>query len=105
VASVLEVRLRRARWAVPKGAQAMTAAIVLRPPLTEEQVRILRAIGEDRLTTNSYGRYVIEGEPRPDRKSREKLRGRGLIESWYEVGRGSHWRLTERGRKVLDGLA
>jgi hypothetical protein len=70
--------------------------------LTNEQMRILYAIREGRMTVNSHGRYVIEGEERPDRKSREQLRSRGLIAHFYERGQGSHWRLTAKGNATFD---
>lgn len=49
--------------------------------MTAEEMRILRAAAEGRLRMNSAGRYVIDGEARPDRKAREKLMLRALI-SW-----------------------
>lgn len=73
-----------------------------RPPLTDEQLRILRAIQNGTFGLNSNGRYIIVGEARPDRKSRERLRGRGLIEHFYEQGRGTQWRVTARGKRFLD---
>ena len=75
------------------------------PPITDEQARILRAVSEGRMVVNGAGRYVIDGEPRPDRKSREQLRGRGLIDHFYEQGRGTHWRVTAKGKAVLDALS
>lgn len=71
--------------------------------LTEEMLRILRAIDRGAMTVNEHGRYVISGEPRPDRLSRERLRNRGLIDHFYEQGRGSHWRVTAKGKAVLRG--
>lgn len=75
------------------------------PVVTDEMRRILRAIAENRMTVNSVGRYLIEGESRPDRRSRELLRGRGLIEHRYEMGRGSYWRITAKGKAVLRDSA
>lgn len=70
--------------------------------MPDEMWRILCAVDEGRLLMNSNGRYEIEGEERPDRKSREKLRSRGLIDHWYELGgRGSHWRVTAKGKAAL----
>lgn len=74
---------------------------VTRSKLTAEQWRILVAIDDGRLSMNSAGRYVIDGEERPDRKSRERLRGRGLIDHFYEQGRGTHWRVTAKGKAML----
>lgn len=69
--------------------------------LTDEHLRILIAIDEGRMKCNQHGRYVIEEEERPDRKSREQLRSRGLAVPWYTFGQGHEWRLTAKGRKVL----
>lgn len=70
--------------------------------LTDEMWRILRAISERRMNLNPAGRYIIPGEDRPDAKSREKLRKRGLIEHRYTQGIGSYWCLTNKGWEVLD---
>ena len=68
---------------------------------TNEALRILVAIRDKTLTMNSAGRYVIEGQERPDRATREKLRSRGLIENWWVAGSGHEWRLTDKGRAAL----
>ena len=53
------------------------------------------------MKSNANGRYIIEGQARPDRKTREKLTKRGLIENRYQMGLGHHWLLTEKGRAAL----
>lgn len=40
---------------------------------TAEQVRILSAAKAGRFGVNEHGRYVIDGESRPNRRVREKL--------------------------------
>jgi hypothetical protein len=62
-------------------------------PLTDEQRRILTAASQGRLVSLVSGRWAIYGEARPDRRSRERLKSRGLID--YPV-RG--------GRPVFDVL-
>lgn len=42
-------------------------------PLSDEEIRILRAAEDGRLGMNESGRYVITGEVRPERKARERL--------------------------------
>jgi hypothetical protein len=51
-----------------------------RKPLTDEQLRILRAAGDGRLVLAASGRWIIEGEWRPDRRERERLMKRGYVE-------------------------
>jgi len=70
--------------------------------LTDEHLRILIAIDEERFSVNRHGRYVIDGEERPNRKSREQLRSRGLISSHFERGVGTWWRVTAKGKNLLD---
>lgn len=72
-------------------------------PLTDEMLRIMRAIDREAMHANSSGRYVIAGEPRPDRRSRELLMKRGLIE-WRWKGE-TRWYLTDKGRAALSGAA
>ncbi len=72
--------------------------------LTDEHYRILRAAADYRLRSNSAGRWVIFGEPRPDRKSRERLTARGLIGyGKLESGRIDYdsLTLTDKGREAL----
>ena len=70
-------------------------------PLTVEELRILRAAAEGRLTCgHSSGRWQIAGEPRPDRKSRERLKKRGLID--YAAGSWTVLEATPLGRSRLD---
>jgi hypothetical protein len=47
--------------------------------LSEEHFRILRAVRDGRIVPNDSGRYVIDGEPRPNRKAREQLVKRHMI--------------------------
>ncbi len=66
--------------------------------ITEEQLRILVAAAEGRLTfrTPSF-RYEIAGEEPPNRRERERLQKRGLLSrpsSNLPI-------LTERGREAL----
>jgi hypothetical protein len=67
-------------------------------PISPEQLRILVAAAESRLTFEmSAYRYSIEGEASPDRKEREKLQKRGLLSR----PSGNEPVLTERGREAL----
>lgn len=72
-----------------------------RAPITDEMLRILAAIEAGTFHVNSAGRYVIAGEPRPDRRSRELLRKRGLIDWSHRFGEGTKWHLTDGGREAL----
>lgn len=74
-----------------------------RPPFPDaEGFRILAAIRDGRMIVNEHGRYLIAGEDRPDRKTRERLRSRGYIDSRYDFGgRGSYWIVTARGVEAL----
>ena len=72
-------------------------------PLTDEMVRILRAVDRGAMVMNPAGRYCIAGEPRPDRRSRELLAKRGLIAWHYTRETGTIWLVTEKGRRALDG--
>lgn len=67
-----------------------------------EEMRILRAARDGRLRLNEHGRYVIDGEPRPSRKERERL----LRYDWiYRVaGRNCPVEITATGRGALDNL-
>jgi hypothetical protein len=62
--------------------------------LTDEECRILIAAEEHRLFLNKQGRYEIDQEERPDRRTRENLKKRGLLSFGYE-------RITEKGAKAL----
>ena len=62
--------------------------------LTDEECRILIAAGERRLFLNKAGRYEIDQEERPDRRTRENLKKRGLLSFGYES-------ITEKGAKAL----
>jgi hypothetical protein len=50
-------------------------------PLTDEETSILKAVADGRMRVNTAGRYVIDGEARPQRKARAALAARGYI-SW-----------------------
>lgn len=71
--------------------------------LTDEMVRIMRAINDGTFGVNANGRYIIFGQARPDRRSRELLQKRGLIDWRYEVDRKANTRVlwsTSTGRYV-----
>lgn len=79
-----------------------------RKPLTDEMLRILRAVERGDLYVNRHGRYNIVGQLRPDRKSRERLLGRGyIVNTWKLHFHDSQesikepYRLTDLGRKAL----
>ena len=64
--------------------------------LTPEAVRLLRAARDGRLNINPGGRYVITGEHRPDRLTREKLMRERLLT----------WRFRPAGLEITAfGLA
>lgn len=65
--------------------------------LSPEQRRILTAAANGRLRKNEAGRYVIEGDARPERRTRERLLRRYLI---YRTVDGTV-KLTHRGRELL----
>lgn len=71
--------------------------------LSDEQVRILRAIEDGRFYVNHAGRYIIRGEARPNRRERERLFKRGLVtEAWGRRAQdGMKWKLSARGFAVL----
>jgi hypothetical protein len=69
--------------------------------LNREGARIIIAIQDGRWGTNRAGRYMIDGEERPDRKTRERLQKRGLIEWRYIVGHGYKWHVTPKGEATL----
>lgn len=66
-----------------------------------EILRQLRAARDDRFLCNEHGRYYIPGEPRPDRKVREKLLYSDRI-IWTFKPKGMV--LTEKGRRELEHL-
>lgn len=47
---------------------------------TSEELRILQAAADGRLRRGEIGRYLIDGESNPDRRTRERLMSRGWIE-------------------------
>jgi hypothetical protein len=67
--------------------------------LSVEEVRILRAAGEGRLSVTDTGRYVIAQEDRPDRRARQRLQRQQLI--GVPSGAVS---LTEEGEAYLSLL-
>lgn len=69
-------------------------------PEQAEILRQLRAARDGRFLCNEHGRYLIEGESRPDRKTREKLIGNGQITWRFRPTRGME--LTEKGRRELE---
>ena len=71
------------------------------PTLTPEAVRLLRAARDGRLNINPGGRYVITGEHRPDRLTREKLMRAQLL-TWRFRPAGLE--LTAFGRARLDAF-
>lgn len=67
--------------------------------LDREGCRIIVAIQDGRFGTNKSGRYVIRGEERPDRRTRELLAKRGLIDWTYTDG--FRWFVTPEGEEAL----
>jgi hypothetical protein len=91
----------------PSRSTGIIRGMISRTP-TPEDLRILRAAAEGRLRSSSTGRWQIEGENRPDRKSRERLRSRNLI--WYGYTPAGHLDYgslvaTPRGQEVLNEAA
>jgi hypothetical protein len=70
-----------------------------RPVDTAEQARILRAAQDGRLRVNEHGRYVIDGEPRPDRRVREQLLQDACLK-WPRPG-GRRMVITAEGEAAL----
>lgn len=71
---------------------------ILERIVNAEEVRILRAAADGRLRMNAAGRYVIDGEARPERKAREKLLHRLEFISWPLGGIVD---ITSEGRAAL----
>lgn len=77
--------------------------------LSDEECRILLAAEEERLYMNGNGRYEIDQEIRPDRRTRENLSKRGLIATVYKSGTYSParkhpsvvYRITAKGKSAL----
>lgn len=69
------------------------------PNQQAEILRQLRAARDKRYWQNSKGRYVIDGEARPNRKVREKLIYRSRLLTWSSLG----LKLTDEGRRQLEG--
>lgn len=79
--------------------------------LTDEERRILIATRDGRLSQNEHGRYVIDGEPRPERKARERVMRMGWV-GWRYTHRKTVGRipvgeytiyLTAKGESALKG--
>lgn len=68
--------------------------------LTREQVRILQAARTGALHVNERGRYVISGQPRPDRKERERLLRWGYLWCGFPAP-GREVLITATGRGAL----
>jgi hypothetical protein len=71
-------------------------------PLTDEELRILRAVADGRMCVNDKGRYVIDGGARPARKAREALQAFGYI-SWPRGPRQVS-PITPNGQTALAAL-
>lgn len=71
-------------------------------PMNDEEVRILRAVGERRMHVNKAGRYVIDGGPRPERRARERLLYTFGFIQW--PGGDGYSTLTAEGGAALDVL-
>lgn len=72
--------------------------------LSAEELRILQAAAGRRLTRNQAGRWVIDGEPRPQRAARQRLHDLRLID-WDFGDPGDPLRLvtTSAGDDLLTG--
>lgn len=70
------------------------------PEPTDEELRILRAARDRRI--HSSGRWVIDGEERPQRPALESVKRHGWVVD--AMGRGGWvYELTPSGRAVLEG--
>lgn len=86
----------------------MSETRVIKPPITEEQQRILWAAHNRLLDMNDAGRYVIwqwgydrrREHARPNRKERERLMKRGMLKSRV-VGEDAWWEPSARGYQAL----
>lgn len=72
-------------------------------PLTDEEARILKAVADGRMRVNDTGRYVIDGDARPQRKAREALAAFGYI-SW-PLGPRQVSPITPNGTTALAAFA
>lgn len=68
---------------------------------TAEKHRILRAAQYQRIWTNPAGRWVIEGDLRPNRKEREALFNGGFVDYMWDRDRRCGYKLTDKGRALL----
>lgn len=73
---------------------------------THEEIRQLSAAAEGRFRQSDTGRYVIDGEARPERKVRESLIRRGFL-TWLFSQRGYSTvglKITPEGEAALRVL-
>lgn len=66
---------------------------------TDEELRILRAARDGRI--HSSGRWVIDGEARPERPALESVKRHGWVADAL-AGGGWVYELTPSGRAVLE---
>lgn len=66
--------------------------------LSDEAFRILYAVKERRLYRDKRGRFAIDGEEPPDRRTREQLRRQGFIVPVYG---NDGYRITATGDAAL----
>lgn len=73
---------------------------------TDEAIRQLRAARDLRYGLNEHGRYVISNEPRPERKTREKLMRYGWLDWRWAKGQGAivGLQITTEGMSALRNL-
>jgi hypothetical protein len=71
--------------------------------LTNEHRRILNAVAEGRFNLNGHGRYIIDGEARPERKAREQVMNRRFVVWNYQRDAPVAFTLTDKGRQALAG--
>jgi hypothetical protein len=71
--------------------------------MTDEELRILLATRDRKIHTNAVGRWVIDGDARPERKARERLVREQWIEwTWQDHPKGeAGYLLTDEGWTVL----
>lgn len=78
-------------------------------PTTDEARRLLLAARDERIFMAESGRWKIHGDKPPDRRERERLKDRGLLDWKFPARRDGSERLrlvlTERGRIELERIA
>lgn len=72
--------------------------------ITDEEIRIMRAIEDGDFGVNEHGRYVIKGQARPDRKARVNLMNREWIDWRWRAQQGTVWFVTDKGREALESV-